>query len=880
MTTRRVEPAAVGAAVAGALGAWCATGALTIDGAATRLGALPPLWLLAIFGITSLLAVVGTRATARDAAPLWCPLISVLPWLPVPLPAAAALWVGPLGQILAATAFVAVLARRRVPLDRITTARPIPAVIVLASLFLAAAWWLSPRIPGGDEPHYLVISQSLLEDGDLRIEDNHQRRDYAAYVEGELRPDYLRRGKDGAIYSVHAPGLPALVAPAFLAGGYPGVVAMLALLSALGVLAAWRAALEITGDPIAATVGAAGVGLSAPFFFQAFTVYPDGPAAVGVGVVVGAALARRGGLTWQRAAACGAILATLPWLHTRYAAIACVLGAVVVLRAIWPLGEARTLGARLSAAVALMLPAALSAAAWFWSFHAIYGTFDPRAPYGHATDMRLARIPHGLAGLFFDQQFGLLPNAPLYLIALLGLGALWRRNRRLTCELVAIATPYLLAVAGFHMWWGGRSSPARFLVPVLLPFAMPIAAWWALHSTRAARASALALLGVTLGITAALVLVDRGALVYNSRDGHSLWLLAAATAVNLTYALPSLFQAAPAPASVTGVAWLAALAGGGILLRWLDERGVADGVFRAATLATTALVCSAGATLGWWTSERPAADPGAGTIAVLSRGCDRSAIGVQTWPFRVTSSSSLAAGRPIPDASRRPRRDVTQWAASDLPPGRYHFRIDSGINVTGRATVALGRPDAPIAACDFDDRPSQTATCPVWLPAGASALFVEGDERLRRTATGVALVFDGAEPGAPCATHALRAIGTGGLTLFVTSGRAWTESGGLWTAGGSEVGLVAATDDELPIRLRLRQGAAGGDVAIRAGGWSDRRTLEAGQAWDVEIPRRARGRSMAFTVSTTSSFQPAAHDPASRDLRVLGVWIEMSQLSD
>ena len=269
-----------------------------------------------------------------------------------------------------------------------------------------------------------------------------------------------------------------------------------------------------------------------------------------------------------------------------------MLGAVVVLRAIWPMGEARTLVARLSAAGALMLPAALSAAAWFWSFYAIYGTFDPRAPYGHATDMRLARIPHGLAGLFFDQQFGLLPNAPIYLIALLGLGALWRRNRRLTCELIAISTPYLLAVAGFHMWWGGRSSPARFLVPVLLPFAIPIAAWWASHSTRAARASALALLGVTLGITAALVLVDRGALVYNTRDGHSLWLLAAATAVNLTYALPSLFQAAPASASVTGVAWLAALAGGGVLLRWLDGRGVADGVFRAATIATAALVCS------------------------------------------------------------------------------------------------------------------------------------------------------------------------------------------------------------------------------------------------------------------------------------------------
>jgi hypothetical protein len=188
--------------------------------------------------------------------------------------------------------------------------------------------------------------------------------------------------------------------------------------------------------------------------------------------------------------------------------------------------------------------------------------------------------------------------------------------------------------------------------------------------------------------------------------------------------------------------------------------------------------------------------------------------------------------------------------------------------------VALGRPDAPIAACEFDDRPSQTATCPLWLPAGASALFVEGDERLRRTATGVALVFDGAEPGSSCAARAQRAAGTGGLTLFVTSGRAWTEGGGLWTAGASDVGLVAATDDERRLQLRLRQGGAGGEVVVRSGEWADRRTLTPGGLWDVEIPRRAGERSTAFTVSTTSSVRPSEVDPSSRDSRSLGVWVE------
>ena len=39
-----------------------------------------------------------------------------------------------------------------------------------------------------------------------------------------LKPDFLKRGKDGHIYSIHAPGLSLIVAPAFALCGYPGVL--------------------------------------------------------------------------------------------------------------------------------------------------------------------------------------------------------------------------------------------------------------------------------------------------------------------------------------------------------------------------------------------------------------------------------------------------------------------------------------------------------------------------------------------------------------------------------------------------------------------------------------------------------------------------------
>ena len=80
--------------------------------------------------------------------------------------------------------------------------------------------------PAGDEPHYLVIAQSLWRDGDLKIENNHTRRDYSEYFAPDLEPHYLTRGADGEIYSIHPIGMPVLIAPVYAAGGYRGVVAL------------------------------------------------------------------------------------------------------------------------------------------------------------------------------------------------------------------------------------------------------------------------------------------------------------------------------------------------------------------------------------------------------------------------------------------------------------------------------------------------------------------------------------------------------------------------------------------------------------------------------------------------------------------------------
>ena len=47
----------------------------------------------------------------------------------------------------------------------------------------------------------------------------------------------MKRGQNGQIYSIHAPGLSALLLPAYAAAGYRGAVAFLCLLAALAALA-------------------------------------------------------------------------------------------------------------------------------------------------------------------------------------------------------------------------------------------------------------------------------------------------------------------------------------------------------------------------------------------------------------------------------------------------------------------------------------------------------------------------------------------------------------------------------------------------------------------------------------------------------------------
>ena len=344
---------------------------------------------------------------------------------------------------------------------RLTRATALAFILTLLA-GAGTAWSVAPRVPGGDEPHYLVITQSLLKDGDLRIENNHRRRDYASFFPGDLRPVIFRRGKNGQIYSIHAPGVSVLVLPAFSLFGYRGAQGAVLLLTALAGALVWRIGWRATADAGAAWFAWAAVIGSPTFLLQSFSVYPDGSGALAVAAAVWLLLLLREPAArvrdWQLASV-GAGLAALPWLHTRFAVIAAGFGIAILWRLLAN-PEATTAERRQRAIVFLAIPIA-SALAWFAFFQIVYGTPNPAAPYGGDTHSSLAYVPVGLAGLLFDQQFGLIACAPVLAFAVVQ----YLRPRRDASERVAavagiVALAYLAAVACYWMWWAGQSRAA------------------------------------------------------------------------------------------------------------------------------------------------------------------------------------------------------------------------------------------------------------------------------------------------------------------------------------------------------------------------------------------------------------------------------------
>lgn len=626
-------------------------------------------WQVGWPGTGPALAVALALVAAARHRPAWGRTgLGLLPFLVGLLigfpPAGAPAWSGPI--LWAPLAAWALLARGGLPAGLFLP-------VVLAA-HLAQAHRVQSQVgPEGDEPHYLMVAESLLRDHDVELERDYAEGRYRAFYRSRptLEPHYLVRGREGQIYSQHALGLSLLVLPAFAIGGYPGASFFMALLATLVAVETRRLLRSWLPGSATAELMAWLLALGPPLAGFAGLVFTEVPAALALVYALNR-LAQPRDLGLGRAWAVGLALAFVPWLNVRYLPFPLLL----LMYAAWGRPRWRTMAA-------LLLPLAASAVASAAYHHALYGFFDPTLVYGKRPGFAWGRVPGNLEALLFDQEFGLLPYAPVLALALPGLWLLTRRQGLRRAFLVAaLLSTVLLTAASWRMWWGGFTPPARFLVPVAPLLAL--AAAHALSQRLTARAALLA--GWTL--LAGFAGLAEPRLVHRDRDGTAPLFRRVSGAVEWTRLLPAyvLPDADPARHRLALV-WALGLA----LAAWPARRGgLQQAAWRLGSAGVVAMALAAVAAR---------AGPG--------RADGREALGTLGHP---------ALALPDPSVTRS-----AEWLPSDLgwdglyephrhpagrlvggrlalPPGDYDFGLQLQMLPGFAAPDLFLRPEPPAAA--------------------------------------------------------------------------------------------------------------------------------------------------------------------------------------
>jgi hypothetical protein len=860
--------------------AWVSLGTIAVlDDRQLRIGTLPPWWVL---GVLVALSVIGSRLARLRTSESWPLSVATLcwiPWLPVRLPAVAYLWDGALEWAIWLVAFAGVLfARVRLPQTKWwshPTRAPQAAAALFAAGSLAAGAAVQTYIPGGDEPHYLVITQSLLRDGDLKIENNHERGDFFDYTSDPIRPDFLSRGRNGEIYSVHAPGVSALVLPAFAVAGYPGALLLVACIGALGCGALWRIAHLVTGSPGGAWAATIAAGFSATAFLHSFTIFPDpvGAAMVTAPLLI---LARLdlvpSAIAARQLIFAGVCLAFLPWLHTRFALVAVAFGVAILVRLVTV--DASTLPiSKVRRVAAFSIAPLMSAVAWLAFFYVIYGTPNPSAPYGGSRQTSVEWLPAGLAGLAFDQQFGLLANTPAFALLPWGMWILGRERPRLALELTAIAMPYVLVVGSFGMWWGGWSAPARFLdclIPLCVP---PLAVAWA-RGRAALRAFFVALVLVGVMNAGARVAMLDGALLYNFRDGFDLLLDWASRTVNLPLALPSIHRLDTEQTLLLGSIYITAAGVILLVLHVLFSRPIQSRGSRwAATSWLVILGGSLAVTASWAAVRTVPLTPESSKIDFVHR-----------WnPERRPTTLRIPAWQAVPAETalgsiqlrssvraREMQQHQALLALSGVPAGDYRLVVEGARDLQGTLTVSIGATSQTVERWPLDGLHAGDTPLILQLPARVRSVTILGDELARSSVTRVALRPSRLGSGDSHDRFALRAARYDGVRAFFLDDDLYMEPGGIWTRGGSVGELVAASDGGREIDVQVIAGPVATALEISTGDTTRQVSLAANESRRLQVPP---GR---WVVRTKGSFRPKDYDAASHDARSLGARLELS----
>jgi len=374
------------------------------------------------------------------------------------------------------------------------SAKRLARIVFLLSLgvyVIYASGLIVPSQPlTGDEPHYLLTTQSIVKDGDINVYNNYKDKDYSEFYPGELAI-HAFPGKKGPefLYSKHFIAQSILMIPTYflakkmipLWSDNPEtqrrIIVFFArlpfcLIAALLGLVFFLLVLDMTRRKDVSVLAWALFSFTSPILFFSHLLYPAISVAL-LTIFVFKYLILNNKTGFLNIFLSGAAIGLLPWFGVKFIVLAALLfgiSAFVLLSSqknknFW------------KEAFLFFSPIVLSAAFYLLYFWSIYGNFSPISAYtgiSHGTSLPI--YPHKFIafplvkvlirslGYFIDQKYGVFIYAPIYVLGCAGLFFFFRKKRREALLL-------LMAITGFWVfssiyYWGGYCPPGRPIIPV------------------------------------------------------------------------------------------------------------------------------------------------------------------------------------------------------------------------------------------------------------------------------------------------------------------------------------------------------------------------------------------------------------------------------
>ena len=374
------------------------------------------------------------------------------------------------------------------------------------TIFTAAVCELS-----GDEPHYLLMAQSLVHDGDLDLSNNYQNRDFLSfYHRGDLDPQALEHMVDGKRYSHHPLGPVLLVLPGFALLGRMGAALTIVLLAALTLYWTLRV-LEETGAKGWALHATGVIGLfSSPLLLFSGLIYPEIPTACLVALSLLLYIKKR----WAWFGLCQGLML---WMHNRNVLLVLPF---LLFAGYEILENKKNRWQEMGRGVfGFGIPVLLLS----FYFYSIYGVFTPLGAHNEpfTSLFRLSHFWDGFFGLLFDQECGLWFHFPIFALMVLGGFILYRSSNPLRFLVLGVFSFFYLFMSFYENL--GLTPATRYMVgvtPLLLFMLYPAVEKIQKHPRWMKLAGFLLIVGVLVNWILAAIPWMR----YNKMDGEN-WIL-------------------------------------------------------------------------------------------------------------------------------------------------------------------------------------------------------------------------------------------------------------------------------------------------------------------------------------------------------------------